>query len=71
MFIQAACLDDAKPEELGEAPVRYLDNLNDNVSTKACELPPPGQLLIAYLRRSSRLNRQSTPSTSSYAAGDN
>jgi hypothetical protein len=32
VFVQVNCLDDAKPQDLAEAPVRYLDNLNDTVS---------------------------------------
>ena len=34
VMVQVNCLDDVTPQELAEAPVRFIDNLNDTVRAK-------------------------------------
>jgi hypothetical protein len=31
VMVQVNCLDDVEPKDLAEAPVRFIDNLNDTV----------------------------------------
>lgn len=31
VMVQVNCLDDAEPEEIGEAPIKFINNLDDKV----------------------------------------